>query len=396
MKRNRKFNFLTCLLAMVLLVTVAMPLGFGTVLGKYMKEFHFQTEALTKNTFTVTYYVIVGENYQEFQRFTIVDGQTFTHTYTGTDANAIVNQNGQTLQSCLPEGSVFHYWTNAAGTEIVGQPTYSSDMVLFAYYTPPVIDENTYQITIYDARNNILGIVNYTNEDTKDTILAKFPEAPDLTAENMWFIYWGVQVQNGEGYSYVNWSDFTLPNPGTNLIIRPQYEYRMDDDDALGDLQFVPVDTDGDSVIDHYRVEPIRDLPANVVIPGTVMGLPVKEIEKLYDSTGNKDQAPNVVTVTLEEGVEIIRRGALAATPKLVTVNLPSTITTFESQILAINSGVEGKKDITINYNGTKAQWDRITKDSEWAKGAQSVTVNCTDQIGTYGKDGKNPRWTTK
>ena len=25
-----------------------------------------------------------------------------------------------------------------------------------------------------------------------------------------------------------------------------------------------------------------------------------------------------------------------------------------------------------------------------------TVTVNCTDQIGTYGKDGKNPRWTTK
>ena len=264
---------------MVLLLTIAIPSSLGSALGKYMKEYHFQTEALTKNTFTVTYYVIAGENYQVFQRFTILQGQTFTHPYTGNDANAIVNQNGQTLQSCFPEGSVFHYWTNAAGVEIVGQPTYSSDMVLFAYYTPPVIDENTYQITIYDGRNNILGIVNYTNEDTKDTISAKFPEAPDLTAENMWFLYWGVQVQNGDAYAYVNWSDFTLPNPGTNLVIRPQYEYRMDDDE-YADLQFVPVDSDGDGVINYYRVEPIRDLPADVVIPGTFMGLQVKEIEK--------------------------------------------------------------------------------------------------------------------
>lgn len=393
MNKKIKNRRLYCLLAVVLLITLTIPSTLGSVLGKYVKEFEFQTGFVSENTFSVTYYIISGESYQEFQRFTLIDGQTFTHTYTGTDATAIVNQNGQTLQSRLPEGAVFKGWTNAAGAEIQGQPTYSSDMVLFANYTIPEAEENVYQITIYDGRNNILGIVNYTDDDTKNTILAKFPEAPDLTAENMYFLYWGVQVQTGEGYSYVNWSDFTLPNPRTDLVIRPQYEYRMDDDE-FGDLQFVPVDSDGDGVINYYRVEPIRDLPADVVIPGEFMGLPVREIEKLYDSNGNKDQAPNVVTVTLGEGVEIIRRGALAATPKLITVNMPSTIKVIESQILAINSGVEGKKDITINYNGSREDWENITKDSNWAKGAQSVTVICSDQTCVYGKDGKNPKWT--
>ena len=292
----------------------------------------------------------------------------------------------------MPEYAVFGGWVNLMGEPISNDTQFTSDAVLRANYTielPEEPDEpiaTTHTITFLDARNNPLGGITFTEGATKDTIAkGSFPEAPNLESENMGFRYWGVYLDN----EYVDWDSdsFRLEDITTDLIVRPQYEY-------IGqNLGIVGVDSDGDGTVDYYRVDPVRQLDKDVSIPGMIMGLPVKEIDKLYGNTSNKDQATNVITINVGEGAEIIHTGAFEATPNLTIVYLPSTITTIEERAFAINPGQEKNKKVTINYNGTRAQWEAITA-TDWAQGLQSATVICTDQTGTYGKNGNGVKWT--
>lgn len=56
----------------------------------------------------------------------------------------------------------------------------------------------------------------------------------------------------------------------------------------------------------------------------------------------------------------------------------------------------DGCNSIVINYLGTKAQWDKIIKDNDWARGCNSIEVNCKDGIIVKKKLPKNKMSTKK
>lgn len=163
----------------------------------------------------------------------------------------------------------------------------------------------------------------------------------------------------------------------------------------LGEVGAIGNDTDGDGRPDYYTIEAISDLPQNVEIPGSINGIPVEEVTKLYSGDGTDGKLNQTVqSISLGEGIKVIRSQALAATPNLATVSLPGTLTTIEGNAFALN-GQEKGKIIAMTYNGTKEKWDAIDKAGDWAKAlAKGTTVTCTDGVYSLeSANGNNSRW---
>ena len=86
------------------------------------------------------------------------------------------------------------------------------------------------------------------------------------------------------------------------------------------------------------------------------------------------------------EGVENLQlpgndnnTNALAYTPSLKIVKLPSTLKYIGKNTFSRNYG-DDKKAITIYFNGTKAQWKAIEKHKDWDNGLKTGTiVQCSD-----------------
>lgn len=164
----------------------------------------------------------------------------------------------------------------------------------------------------------------------------------------------------------------------------------------LGEIGATGVDSDGDGYIDYYTIDAIADLPQDVVIPGSINGIPVEEITKLYSGDGTDGKLNQTVqSIHLGEGIKIIREHALSATPNLSEVYLPSTLTTIEGNAFALNPGQEKDKVVAMIYNGTKEQWDAVEKASDWAKALDvGTTVTCTDGVYSLeSANGNNSQW---
>ena len=93
--------------------------------------------------------------------------------------------------------------------------------------------------------------------------------------------------------------------------------------------------------------------------------------------------ADEVKAVTVGDGVERLEHNSLAYTPNLTTVYLPKSIrylgkNTFSRNDLFGND----KKTLTIEFNGTRAQWKVLisNSDSSWDGGlVKGSKVICSD-----------------
>jgi hypothetical protein len=95
----------------------------------------------------------------------------------------------------------------------------------------------------------------------------------------------------------------------------------------------------------------------------------------------------NNTTINIPEGVTVIDTntfGNNVGSYSYLTINLPSTITTLK------RNSIGGIEFITVNYNGTKEQWNAITKEEEWSAWScagdyndfgdnSKFTIHCTD-----------------
>jgi hypothetical protein len=95
----------------------------------------------------------------------------------------------------------------------------------------------------------------------------------------------------------------------------------------------------------------------------------------------------NNTTINIPEGVTVIDTntfGNNSGSYSYLTINLPSTITTLK------RVSIGGIEFITVNYNGTKEQWNAITKEEEWSAWScagdyddfwnnSEFTIHCTD-----------------
>lgn len=241
-------------------------------------------------------------------------------------------------------GKTFGGWVNAGSNEISSVPAGNTENItLYASWT------NSYTARFVDQHGNVIYSETFTNKTTS----LNPPNPPAVTdCTGTWEDY-KTMMKNAKG----------------DITVHPVYTYS-------GNLELTPVDEDGNGSVDYYRVDAVASLPAEVVVPGYVNGVPVAEIDKLTDNRF----ATNVKSIVLEEGVEKLNVESLAGTGNLEYVSLPSTLETIEKKAFSSNVLGFAEKEVTFDFNGTKAQWDAIAKADGWDEGlATGATVRCTD-----------------
>ena len=291
---------------------------------------------------------------------------------------------------------VFDAWVSAGSKKLEIPADNTENIIAYPSFTTP------YTARFVDLDGNVLAWC-FFNKDKSD-IAAAEQAARALLPEyaNVGFQKWEAHYYDSNNNAVTedyNASKFTGSKCyTTDVTIYPVYQYN-------GKLNLVPVDSDGDGKTNYYRVEAIAELDETTVIPGYVLGIQVKEVVKLYKNDGNFDYGSGVKTIIIEEGIETIQANALAHTNDLNTVKLPSTLKTLGKNAFSRNFwyNVLGKKDtkvLTIEYNGTKAEWDAIQKDEDWANGLKEGSIiKCTDgyyEATKVGTGVTNHTWTWK
>ena len=271
-------------------------------------------------------------------------------------------------------------WMNAGSTKV---PTVtagnSKNIVLYPSFNKP------YTARFVDQKGNVVAWCLFhdgTNglDKLESTRLAA--EAALPSPGNNFVLSWEVHInKTNNGYPAYNANNFK--NYKQDVTVYPVYEY-------TGKLKLTPIDDENDGIIEYYQIDAIDELDEITVIPGYVNGIPVKVVSKLYENDNSWDFGAGVKQVIIEEGVEELARNSLGYTQDLSIVELPSTITKLGKNTFSRNLwyNVLGDKDtkvLTIKFNGTQADWDKVVdnSDSEWANGLKKgTTVECTD--GTY------------
>lgn len=274
-------------------------------------------------------------------------------------------------QKPIQSGVSFAGWINVNNRVITSIPVGNTyDYTLSASW------DKIYLIIFADAQGHVLYQEQFTSSSTAlsaegqatvDQILA------DLNAEAK------------EEHMKVSWSDYTIKGAKEDIMVKAIYAYD-------GVLNLVPkYEEPDDGIVDYYQVEAVDTLDDPVKIPGSVGGVPVKIVRRVANTEGASDwnnYASNVTTIIVGEGVEHLgdindpdHGNALAYTPSLTTVYLPSTLTYMSKNTFSRNFG-DDKKTITIEFNGTKAEWLAIVAKSHknWDGGLQDGSlVKCSD-----------------
>ncbi len=97
-------------------------------------------------------------------------------------------------------------------------------------------------------------------------------------------------------------------------------------------------------------------------------------LEKIEDMTfiGNRNTA--LESITILEGVKIIGWGAFADHPMLTEVTLPASVTSLAPDVF--NNSPNLKE---LYFEGTKAEWSRITKGFSWKGNTPISVIHCSD-----------------
>lgn len=266
-----------------------------------------------------------------------------------------------------PNGDAnFKRWVNANGVAVTSIPKSNrNDYTLYATWL------NKYTINFIDVNGDLIhseefveGTSNISNEGR--AIVDKW-----LADEN--------RVEN-VNHVYVSWPAYDLSSATADIIVRPMYDYK-------GYLNMEPVyEQPDDGVVDYYRVVAVDSLPAEVIVPGDIGGVPVKNIYRITNEDGENDwnNYENTVTkITIEENVERLEWNSLAWTPKLAEVNLPNSLIYMDKNVFSRNDLFgNDKKTLTINFNGTRQEWKAILANSneDWGGGLKEGSViNCSD-----------------
>ena len=271
-----------------------------------------------------------------------------------------------------PQGFAnFKQWVNANGVAVTTIPrNNTNDYTLYATWL------NKYTINFIDVRGNLIYSEEFTEGVSKLSNEGQATVDEWLANEN--------QTEN-VNHIYVTWSDYNLSGATGDIIVHPLYDYK-------GYLNMRPVyEEPDDGVVDYYQVIAVDSLPAEVVVPGSVGGIPVKEIYRITNEDGADDWdnfEKTVTKITIQENIERLEWNALAWTPNLGEVNLPNSLKYMGKNVFSRNIALGGfgkgddKKQLTINFNGTMQEWKNILANSsdDWDGGLkEGSAVYCTD-----------------
>lgn len=256
----------------------------------------------------------------------------------------------------------FAGWVNANADIVHSYPAgNTNDYTLSAKW------DNMYLIIFVDEFGNVLYEETFTDTSKKNGLSATGQAIVDEKLAEL------AEIAAVDEMSVV-WSDYDIKNATSDITVRPIYTY-------TGNLRFTPIDEDGDGITDYYQVDAVAALNNPTKIPGRFKGLDVRTVNKLYLNEDNFDYGAGVQTIEVGEGVQVLNRNSLAYTSSLTTVKLPSTLKTIGKNAFSRNFGND-KKVLTIEYNGTMAEWQTLIQNShsDWHNGLRTGSVvKCSD-----------------
>lgn len=255
---------------------------------------------------------------------------------------------------------VFANWVNASANPVDSYPAgNTNNYTLFAKW------DNVYMIVFTDERGNLLYQENFTSSATGLSSAGQ-ARVDQIIAE--------LQADAATKELSVKWSDYTIKGAKEDIAVRAVYTYH-------GNLQYTPVDRNGDGIIDYYQLDAVSTLEPITEVLGNLNGLDVEVINKLYKNEGNFDFGSGVSTIILNEGTKTLNHNSLAYTSDLDTVYLPHSLTYINKNAFSRNTS-DDKKVLTIHFNGTLAEWEALRKNSheDWHNGLRTDSrVICTD-----------------
>ena len=230
----------------------------------------------------------------------------------------------------------FGGWMNAGSTKLESiDKDNTNNIVLYPWFNDP------YTARFVDQNGNVVAYCFFHDGDGGlDNLEATRLEAeaalPDL-GEDLEFDYWEVQITDNEGNvtNKVKYSEATFDKYENDVTIYPVYLFK-------GDVNLVPVDTNSDGIIDHYQVAGYSNPngQAMVEIPASVNGKPILQINQNAFSSYD-----GVHSIVVPNGV------------------------TIQKNAFTEGSRLGSGEEITIYFEGTKAQWNALDKKTGWDYG---------------------------
>ena len=223
----------------------------------------------------------------------------------------------------------FGGWVNAASEKVTEiSATNDKNIVLYPVHS------TKYTVTWLDEEGHVLATAKTSgNNPTYEDVKFYAPSAPASKYDDMKFSHWVYKTGSGSTASSTKITE-DYPITG-NISLYPVYEYD-------GSLHLIPVDTDGDGAPNHYQVAGFGtggQIPS-IKIPAAINGIPITQINQ----------------------------NAFSGYDGVHSIVVPNNVT------IQKNAFTEGTKfgsgeEITIYFEGTKAQWDALTKDTGWNYG---------------------------
>ncbi len=108
---------------------------------------------------------------------------------------------------------------------------------------------------------------------------------------------------------------------------------------------------------------------ADVAIPSSNEGLPVIGIDKMAFH-----ECVNLSSIKIADGMTTIGEWAFYTCTNLKSITIPSSLTSIDERALYYCTSLE-----EIHYDGTKEQWNAISKGESWNDRTGAYTIFCTD-----------------
>ena len=287
------------------------------------------------------------------------DGVSLEQVDVMDNSAAIRIENLQQAQSAqekamaaMGSGYEFSHWMNAGSTRVDEIPAgHTEDVVLYPSFV------GRYTAMFVDQDGNILAWDTFTKNSYNNVKTLGNDTVPPVI-EDCSFDYWEVHVTDSTGKTIktAKLADYKF-NDSADVTIYPIYTYN-------GDVNLIPVDTNGDGTTDEYHVGGYSNPNGQnlVVIPDKVNGIEITAI--------------NANAFSSYDGVH--------------SVVIPKTVTTVGGNALAIDwhwINNRAGETVTIYYEGSMAEWLALeaTFTDGWDDGlggsSRIFFLNGTDQV---------------
>ena len=118
-----------------------------------------------------------------------------------------------------------------------------------------------------------------------------------------------------------------------------------------------------------------KDMPKRIVIPSTYEGKPVTKVGECFSGySSSSDRCRSVEEIVIPDSVTIIGDAAFIGYRTLKSITIPASVTHIDDGAFWMVSGY------TVDYKGTKAQWDAIDHYVKWEQSySEDYTLKCSD-----------------